>query len=59
MPTLTRRNLLRDLGIAAGVAALPGVSEARKQPGFSFVHLTDMHIQPELGAISLAVPTPN
>src|SRR5207244_7631692 len=37
-------------GIAAGAAAVPGAVEAGAQPRFSFVHLTDTHIQPELGA---------
>jgi Icc protein len=50
MPSLSRRNLLfGGLGAAAGIAAaLPAEGGAR--PDFSFVHITDMHIQPELGA---------
>ncbi len=49
---ISRRELITGGALAAGAALLP-ISEsanASAPASFSFVHLTDMHIQPELGA---------
>lgn len=47
-----RRNFLASAGAAAGVLLLPAARgiAAPSAPGFRFVHLTDLHIQPELMA---------
>jgi 3',5'-cyclic AMP phosphodiesterase CpdA len=51
MTTLTRRGFLAGgIAAAAGLAAAPQRSEAAPTSSFSFVHITDTHIQPELGA---------
>ena len=50
--TPSRRAVLRGgLAVAAGAALLPAeTAGAAKPAAFSFVHVTDTHIQPELGA---------
>jgi Icc protein len=51
MSAISRRNLLLGgLGAAAGTALALDTSFGAAQPSFSFVHITDTHIQPELGA---------
>ena len=45
---LSRRELLQSA--AAGSLASPITAVAASKPSFSFVHITDAHIQPELGA---------
>ncbi len=47
---LTRRSLVRGGLGALVLGALAGEADAAPEASFSFVHLTDMHIQPELGA---------
>jgi Icc protein len=48
---LTRRNfLVGSAGAAASLAVTPAQVEAVRRPSFSFVYITDTHIQPELGA---------
>ena len=48
---LSRRAVLRGgFVLAAGAALLPDDAQAAKPASFSFVHVTDTHIQPELGA---------
>ena len=49
--TLTRRQVIAaGVGTIAGAALLPETLFAAPKPSFSFVHITDAHIQPELGA---------
>lgn len=51
--TISRRTLLGGglaLAAAAGTVLRPAEAAAAKPASFSFVHLTDTHIQPELGA---------
>lgn len=57
MPSISRRSFLRNsttglLSVASSLAALPLVRRisAEEVPSFSFAHLTDMHVQSELGA---------
>lgn len=45
----SRRDLLIGTGVVALSTLLSTTADAKKD-GFSFVHLTDTHIQPELGA---------
>ncbi len=54
---ITRRGLLGGMMAGAAALTLPLGSEAKGR-GFRFVHMTDLHIQPELGAtdgVKLAV----
>ncbi len=51
--TITRRGLLGSgLGAALGLAggSTAHAASSKSKPAFSFVHITDTHIQPELGA---------
>ncbi|HEX8913470.1 MAG TPA: metallophosphoesterase, partial [Humisphaera sp.] len=64
-PPLTRRRFLRSAGLLAASAAAgslprvvsaaapaaPTTAPAAAPGGFSFVHMTDVHVQPELGAV--------
>ncbi len=50
MNTLTRRHLLAGGAALAGTVLLPEALSAATKPSFHFVHITDVHIQPELGA---------
>lgn len=51
MTMVTRRHfLVGSAGAAASLAITPAPVEAARRPSFSFVHITDTHIQPELGA---------
>ncbi len=50
MNPITRRGLIAGgLGLA-GAALTAGHARAQDRPDFTFVHITDTHIQPELGA---------
>lgn len=53
MSEISRRHLLRSVSAAALGAALsiPPQRADAASPDFSFVHITDTHIQPELGAM--------
>jgi 3',5'-cyclic AMP phosphodiesterase CpdA len=48
--SLTRRSLVRGGLGALALGALYGEADAAPKAVFSFVHITDAHIQPELGA---------
>lgn len=52
-PGLPRRGFLKIGGCAAVALGLPGKAAAGADdgPAFTFAHLTDMHVQPELGAV--------
>ena len=49
---IARRNFLKLGAATAGLAALPNSSSAEEASPrkFRFAHLTDIHLQPELGA---------
>lgn len=49
-PSMDRRHFLSLLGASAAAASLPGVAFAGVHDEFSFIFLTDTHIQPELDA---------
>jgi Icc protein len=50
MNLLSRREILRGGVVLAGSLLLPEAVQAAPKPSFHFVHITDIHIQPELGA---------
>lgn len=50
MNPLTRRELMGAGAVLAGALLLPEPLQAAPKPSFQFVHITDAHIQPELGA---------
>jgi len=50
MAAITRRGFLGGAIAAGGALLLPGSANAEDKASFSFVHVTDTHIQPELGA---------
>ena len=47
---ISLRGLLAGVGSAAALSLMPRAASAAASDGFSFVFLTDSHIQPELGA---------
>jgi len=52
MNLLSRRELMVGGAALAGSALLlPETLQAAPKPSFQFVHITDVHIQPELGAV--------
>jgi 3',5'-cyclic AMP phosphodiesterase CpdA len=57
-PLITRRSFLRSVAASAATAAAAeawprtkAVAAGNDVPAFSFVHMTDIHVQPELGAV--------
>lgn len=50
MNPLSRRELIVGGAALAGSVLLPEAVYAAPKPSFHFVHITDVHIQPELGA---------
>ena len=50
MNLLARRDLIVGGAAAAGALMLPDAVHAAPKAAFHFVHITDVHIQPELGA---------
>ncbi len=50
MSTFTRRQAVAGGVALAGALLLPETTLAAPKPSFHFVHITDIHIQPELGA---------
>ena len=50
MEQISRRRLIAGGLCIAGATCASGTAEAETEPDFTFVHITDTHIQPELGA---------
>src|SRR5580700_10621734 len=48
--SFSRRQVLATAMAAAGAGLIPDTLTAAPESSFSFVHITDTHIQPELGA---------